>query len=1073
MGWVMVECVQLGGSGEVGLEVVDMCFGAAFWDDAVQYMRASSVGLSNQLMIVPDGSLSSNYRQGWARWVRAQGVVSVVPDSMTLLNWARRFGAIDWDATHTERLLQWLQTLPSVPALLAALGHAQPNQLLSLARQLIEMSDELSVHLLPQFDLGVVGGAHSSGSSGASKALMQVQAAVTAAIEGVYEASGFVLARDEVQVLLSCWAADVGRGTPVIEYLQVLQTMAANPPKAHVWVVRNRDWTAHELAFWERYALAARVTVLDVSSVQVVAGTGRWEVLQRLSAVPERYVTGAEVGAVGSDVSTQVPVFAAGDVEDEAQAVVAQVLLWLAEDAVERIALVALDRQVSRRVWALLQRVGVDIRDDTGWLLSTSRAASAWHSGLRVLQGEVDSEGLLDWLAHPLVLAHWRAEDKEHLVRTVHLLADEQVGYERTVVWRTWSEWLVAAVKALSRVVRAHELSADVTMWLAELGLGLDEGVHKVSFERLPEGLSETLSEALMTRLLERVDVAELAVPLRVQVQGLIRTVFCVRKAQAWSVQWHQSRCLADWAGDFRAWAEDFGMWEALYRDAAGALWCGLLTRWMLIEDAWPMPLGLALNIMDSEVEDVTYRPERVSELSAERVVLMPLGNTRLRAFDAVWVMGADAGNLPGALTDAGLLNTAVRSSLGLPNVTQQQAVLREALWDVFAVHTRVQVSYCRLKDGAPNGLSPWLMQYVRACGARVVTIVPTVAEALDAQCGSGRARSAVVIGAQGDGGAVLPESLSATSVKRLATCPYQFFAAEVLAVRSSAEPDWALTASDVGTVWHQVVERFARSRHSAMMRACRSFDATGDVRVDEDEALPSCASDEALFAVCVAEVVGLFGQGNPRFWALLPDFESFSPSFVSWWRAREAQGWRWRASEFRPTSTSVWSVPLPNASADGVGAHDVALKGRIDQVDVDADGAWSLIDFKTNDLKRHRQELAKGEDVQLAFYVNMLMHSGQSVADALYVGVAQDGTEVPEVHLVSECAAGSALLGEVSEDLAQASLKEAAELLEQTVVAHFAAMVAGEPLRALGEAVACGYCDYRAVCRRDYAVSV
>ena len=63
-------------------------------------------------------------------------------------------------------------------------------------------------------------------------------------------------------------------------------------------------------------------------------------------------------------------IYAAPHLDDEAQAIVQQVLAWRTA-GLQKIALVALDRTVSRRVWALLGRCGVDIRDDMGWLLST------------------------------------------------------------------------------------------------------------------------------------------------------------------------------------------------------------------------------------------------------------------------------------------------------------------------------------------------------------------------------------------------------------------------------------------------------------------------------------------------------------------------------------------------------------------------------------------------------------------------------------------------------------------------------------------------------------------------------
>ncbi|MFX8824843.1 hypothetical protein ABTM64_20010, partial [Acinetobacter baumannii] len=84
------------------------------------------------------------------------------------------------------------------------------------------------------------------------------------------------------------------------------------------------------------------------------------------------------------------------DREREAMVVAAQVLQWLhhgVEDSTTnvampkdqpaiKLALIAQDRLVARRVGAMLTRANVTVADETGWLLSTSRAAAAVASWL-------------------------------------------------------------------------------------------------------------------------------------------------------------------------------------------------------------------------------------------------------------------------------------------------------------------------------------------------------------------------------------------------------------------------------------------------------------------------------------------------------------------------------------------------------------------------------------------------------------------------------------------------------------------------------------------------------------------
>ena len=88
---------------------------------------------------------------------------------------------------------------------------------------------------------------------------------------------------------------------------------------------------------------------------------------------------------------------AALDGEDEACRAAACVLAHLAAGR-SPVALVAQDRQLTRRVGAMLVRRGVAMRDETGWTLSTSRAAANLMCLLRALPWDAPADAVLDWL---------------------------------------------------------------------------------------------------------------------------------------------------------------------------------------------------------------------------------------------------------------------------------------------------------------------------------------------------------------------------------------------------------------------------------------------------------------------------------------------------------------------------------------------------------------------------------------------------------------------------------------------------------------------------------------------------
>jgi ATP-dependent helicase/nuclease subunit B len=85
------------------------------------------------------------------------------------------------------------------------------------------------------------------------------------------------------------------------------------------------------------------------------------------------------------------------DFEDEAQRTAERVLAALAQDA-RPVALVALDRLLVRRVRALLEVRGLQVADETGWKLSTTRAAAAVMAWLRAARPQATADDLLDAL---------------------------------------------------------------------------------------------------------------------------------------------------------------------------------------------------------------------------------------------------------------------------------------------------------------------------------------------------------------------------------------------------------------------------------------------------------------------------------------------------------------------------------------------------------------------------------------------------------------------------------------------------------------------------------------------------
>jgi len=101
--------------------------------------------------------------------------------------------------------------------------------------------------------------------------------------------------------------------------------------------------------------------------------------------------------------------------EHEALAAVAQMGEWL-QAGLRRIALIAQDRLTARRVRALLERENVLVSDETGWLLSTSRAAAAVDAVIETAAGNAYHRDVLDLCKSPFVFSDIPENERKRAV---------------------------------------------------------------------------------------------------------------------------------------------------------------------------------------------------------------------------------------------------------------------------------------------------------------------------------------------------------------------------------------------------------------------------------------------------------------------------------------------------------------------------------------------------------------------------------------------------------------------------------------------------------------------------------
>lgn len=220
----------------------------------------------------------------------------------------------------------------------------------------------------------------------------------------------------------------------------------------------------------------------------IASGLGERAVNWRLDAAGD---AASPVGAIR--------LHAAGDPAHEAEMAAACVIHHL-EAGRAPVALAAVDRVLTRRIRAMLAARGVAIADETGWKLSTTRAAAQVMGALKACAWDAGSDEVLDWLKNtPAVppatalslerrirragLRHWSAVDPARLDErggaaegAWATLIEQANGWrERLRQARALPQWQQALRELLQAGRAWQSLQADPAGGQLVAALGLDE----------------------------------------------------------------------------------------------------------------------------------------------------------------------------------------------------------------------------------------------------------------------------------------------------------------------------------------------------------------------------------------------------------------------------------------------------------------------------------------------------------------------------------------------------------------------------------------------------------------------
>ncbi len=242
-----------------------------------------------------------------------------------------------------------------------------------------------------------------------------------ARLESAYALRDSTPLRFEAEVVHRLWRAEAS-GVPGRQ-LALARALAGRAAQAAVplFLLAEGELRPLEQAFCEAWAVHQPVQVFQPQ--RVLAAEPLLQVLnlawpldpQGMPALASRADEACQTWS-HSPLAGRLRLIGAPSLEEEAAAVVATVKCWLAA-GVSSIALVAADRVAARRVRALLERDAILVQDETGWKLSTTRAAALIDAWLEVVAADAYHRDLLDLVKSPFVFA-----DLDEAVRQLGLL---------------------------------------------------------------------------------------------------------------------------------------------------------------------------------------------------------------------------------------------------------------------------------------------------------------------------------------------------------------------------------------------------------------------------------------------------------------------------------------------------------------------------------------------------------------------------------------------------------------------------------------------------------------------------
>ncbi len=357
--------------------------GSGFWREAARVLvtQAGQDGISalaDCLVLVPTFSHIGLLRTALAAEL---GESFIPPQIRTLDSWLEQQPPdvhAGPPASSTERLMALYASLRETGWLKKLFAARRNTDLLPLAQTLLGLADELTAALLPA----------------ALAQLEDVEDRWQAALAQLSPRAAALLS-DEAQLVWKLWQVERDERDPGLARHAALQRTAESAAHPLFWC---SPWQpdALEQAFLTTWAHAQPVQRLQLDWADATlpaAYAASW---------PELLDEGEPCAEAPVTLPAGIVLHEAGSMENEAQMAAQAIVDWIAAGR-QRIAVIPQDRVVARRLRALLERAQVVVSDETGWKLSTTRAAAVLHAWIELAGSGGDVGRLLDFLKSPFI----------------------------------------------------------------------------------------------------------------------------------------------------------------------------------------------------------------------------------------------------------------------------------------------------------------------------------------------------------------------------------------------------------------------------------------------------------------------------------------------------------------------------------------------------------------------------------------------------------------------------------------------------------------------------------------------